>query len=357
MHPKGNAVKWATFTDKRTGILHAMRALSLDGVALPGARLPDSFVPPKEWNMNIKCRSGEQYDSCAFLWNSVLNTLSPVPDLGSDRRLHFAVPRLHKDALLISCVYLHTNSWAQNDDKWLQELRGLSEDLRALRRRFGPAEGRLSTLDFLIVGDMNLQPCGLGDGPDRSKERDTAWSTFLGEHGLTLLNPLVGGGEERDVYLPLRDTTIRIKPGHTHHHIGGGSSRAIDLVAATCGVQAEVCIHNTIHCSSLEPCGLPLCCEYTSGDHFLIEVTVQDDFVAPDAYVMGSMPGWLHDAERWTSGWLAARSQIDKLCCFVCNTCLRPRWICHLQIYQAELRSMARGCSRMGAIFFGSCGP
>ena len=40
---RGDNIKWSTFTHAQTGILQALRALDLDLIILPGARLPNNF--------------------------------------------------------------------------------------------------------------------------------------------------------------------------------------------------------------------------------------------------------------------------------------------------------------------------
>ena len=40
---RGDNIKWSTFTQAQTGILQALRALDLDLIILPGARLPNNF--------------------------------------------------------------------------------------------------------------------------------------------------------------------------------------------------------------------------------------------------------------------------------------------------------------------------
>ncbi len=256
-----SAIKWSTFTDSRVGILHAMRCLDLDVIILPGARLQPDFIPPAGWGIKTFCRRGQQsYDSCAILWKSSLGTCSPIEDIGGDRRLHALMPRDGDSPLFVSGVYLPATNANHSVEDWCHELDLLSQDLDCLRDRFLPPDSSAGTkLDHVLFGDMNVQPGSLGAGPDKLPAKEQAWNRFVQKHELTLLNTHLGNSETELVELPIRKKAAKIRTGDMHHHIFGGASRAIDLVCATCKIDAALTIHNSLHCNIAGDCRLHNC--------------------------------------------------------------------------------------------------
>ena len=300
---RGEHIKWSVFTHAKTGVLQAFRALNLDIIILPGARLPGSFKPPEDWHLQSFCRKGHNFDSCAVLWKKELLGIVPLSNIGGPRRVHLAIPRMHKPPLFVSAVYLPPDNAEHGDVAWCNELDALGADFRQLACEF---DLHGTSLDVLLLGDMNLQPGVLGAGPDRRGRRERHWNSFIETHNLRVANPSLRNCPAVPVVLPLRQKTVHIRPGDTHHDIAGGTSRAIDLVVASPAIDVEVTIHNTLNCCKEHACQWPLCLEYTGGDHFLMHTDVFDDFLLPDDCCAGGMPLWVHDAQRWRAGWQAA---------------------------------------------------
>ncbi|OLQ10179.1 hypothetical protein AK812_SmicGene6056, partial [Symbiodinium microadriaticum] len=313
---RGENIKWSTFTHAETGILQAIRVLDLDLIVLPGARLPENFKTPDDWCLQAFCRKGQNFDSCAILWKKELMEIVPLANVGSPRRLHLAIPRVQKPPLFISAVYLPPDNAAHGDAAWCNELDGLDDDYRQLRSMFASDE---ESLDILLLGDMNMQPGVLGAGPDRKVQRERRWNNFVEMHNIKVANPSLRNCSAVPVVLPLRQKTVYIRPGDTHHDVAGGTSRAIDLVVASPSVDVEVSIHNSLNCCKEQGCQWPLCLEYTGGDHFLMHADVFDDFLLPDACRTGGMPLWLHDEARWRAGWRAAGTALQSF-----NLLLQP---------------------------------
>ena len=94
------------------------------------------------------------------------------------------------------------------------------------------------------------------------------WNVFMKKHQLHLLNVHLGDSRPQEVSLPIRNKKIWIRPGDTHHHIAGGSSRAIDLIGGTVGVNGTLTLHNSLHCTNEGGCALADCADFTYGDHF-----------------------------------------------------------------------------------------
>ncbi|CAE7247873.1 unnamed protein product [Symbiodinium sp. CCMP2592] len=313
---RGENIKWSTFTHEQTGILQAIRALDLDLIILPGARLPDNFKAPDDWCLQSFCRKGQNFDSCAIMWRKELQAIVPLANVGGPRRLHLAIPRVNKPPLFISAVYLPPDNASHGDAAWCNELDGLDNDFRHLECEFA-SDG--NKLDVLLLGDMNIQPGLLGAGPDRRVQRERRWNSFVEMHCFTVANPSLRSCPAVPVLLPLRQKTVQIRPGDTHHDAAGGTSRAIDLVVASPSVDVEVTIHNSLNCCKEQECPWPLCVEYTGGDHFLMHADVVDDFLLPEMRQTGGMPLWLHDESRWRAGWLAAGGALQSF-----NRLLQP---------------------------------
>ena len=307
MAARGDSVKWSTFTDCKTGILQAFRGLDLDMLALPGARLPQDFKPPEKWGLQCVCHRGANYDSCAVFWRSELRGLTPITEVGGPRRVHILAPRKQGPPLVISAVYLPPDNATHGDEAWCSELKCLSADLCLLQEMFGVGDGHL---DVLLIGDMNIQPSALGAGPDRRQAREAAWNVFTTKHKLAIANPGLQGSQAVEVELPLRGKTVLIRPGDTHHHPAGGASRAIDLVLASQRLVLNVTIHNSLQCCSESQCTLPLCHEYTRGDHFLVHADLSELFLLPERTDNSCMPNWLHDEKRWNDAWKACATTL-----------------------------------------------
>ena len=308
----GTSIAWNIFTDAKTGILTAMRTLSLDIIVLPGARLPSTFTPPPKWRLSALCRWGTKYNSCAILWNSDLDGVAAIPDIGGDRRVHLFVPRANGSGpLIVLGIYLHTGSTKEVEEMWHAELIGLENDIVTLRTRFAGS----GKVDFLILGDFNIQPEALGAGPDPFPSRDKALQGLLDRQELHLINPCLSHDAVQDVCLPLRDKIVKIRPGDTHHHVAGGRSRAIDLGICSSSAAATFTIHNSLNCSTEQhKCPWELCLEFTRGDHFLAQADIDDVFDVESCASAMRMPMWLHEKSSWISAWSAASKVTAHAC-------------------------------------------
>ena len=115
---------------------------------------------------------------------------------------------------------------------------------------------------------------------------------------------------------------MNIRAGDTHH--GHGSSRAIDMIAFSRGAVSHCTIHNGIHCipealgeddahggATVQQCRWPQCMEYTRGDHFLMEASIEYGHHVDERLGCLSMPRWWHDGEAWRRGLNAAEGVIN----------------------------------------------
>lgn len=270
LHMSGNCIRWKIFDNASFGIVAAMTRLDIHIMGLPCARLPDGFAFPERYGLKCFARGGPSYSSCAVIWKSVCNFV-PMLDVGSNRRLWL---RYDVDGslepLFVVVLYLPAGpDGARGEDGsgWFLEMEGLSLDVVA-------AFGSLSNVSrrrIILMGDINVQPSGVGGNPDRRTRRVSCWDAFLDNCGVKLLNPCLTGTSCHPVWLPVRRKTLHIRPGHTHH--GPGSPSTLDVVAASPLVVAGVTIHNKVHCEEAEGgCRLDCCAEYTQGDHFLVEI-------------------------------------------------------------------------------------
>ena len=311
----GRTVRWSVFTDASTGIVTAMDQLGLSLLGLPGARLHSRVVLPRELALRFRLQAtssttpsgGPSYASVAILWNkTALPQVSSYSGIGSTRRLWVTCPTTD-GVLHIACVYLPPLPRFGGDDAWHEELEGLARDIGRIR---GDLHGRQPRV--FIMGDFNLQPSSLGGGPDRSPARDRHWNKFVQGNSLITLNPAVGSGPPQAVGLPLRGKDVMVLPGHTHHC--AGQSRALDLMVATAGVARQAVVHNSLHCSATSPCRWPVCCEYTRGDHFLMETVLEGRSVANDMGVGAlRMPTWWLSPDSWAAGLAAAAPALERL--------------------------------------------
>ena len=297
MHISHLRLNLEPITNNSWGIFTAMRQLGIDVVGMPGARLPPNTQIHEHKDIRVYARGGPYYASCAMLWRNT--DVSPIEDLGSNRRI---IAKVNASCCIWTILlYLPPDYGTARDDEWLHELKGLHDDMRTLATRgIHPASHA-----FVVMGDINHQPRGLGGSGFANRRREHAWSSFLEEWGLVLNNPAVNDDSTHRVFLPIRQRLIHIRAGDTHH-FQNVRARAIDVVASSTSANADVTIHNSVHCQSESSCRWQSCSECTLGDHFLIEINV--DANAPQNVSKSSMamPKWWHSVQRWKTRMNAA---------------------------------------------------
>ena len=103
----GKHPKYTPLTDTECGAFAAMKALNLDILGLPGARLRPEYTPPMKSGIGARARwsGGTSYASVAVLWRKQLagNFLSRT-DIGSNRRL-WSIILCHGDTPINLCVF------------------------------------------------------------------------------------------------------------------------------------------------------------------------------------------------------------------------------------------------------------
>ena len=304
----GNVSTLHPLMDKRTGVFKAMDKLGIDIMGLPGARLRPCTTPPPVYNMSMEARwlGGTCYDSTAAVWSNSLPART-VPDIGNVRSLWLSCDSSDGAPLSVCFTYFPTQGDRPADDKWLEQLAVLATDLSKVA-----TDGTPDTLRrTLITGDFNFQPPELGGSNDTRPVRQRAWAAFMRTWRLVLHNPTLHSDCVKEVTLPLRKRTTRIRTGSTRHdhHIG----RAIDLVLTSQDLCVEVTIHNSIHCSLYSPCAWPLCLEYARGDHFLIVIDVLLDHVIDFGSAYPRFPASWCKTERWLNAFEHAVPQLQAL--------------------------------------------
>lgn len=193
------------------------------------------------------------------------------------------------DALWVATVYLHPS----DDDNWVNELRGLLEDIRHIRVRNPDAR-------IVVMGDFNFEPPTLHMDTTSSSRRLSEWIVFVKDSRLCLANPPRNATAVTDIRLPIRDRLISVAPGSTRH--GPSMGRCIGLILHSENVSLEVSIHNGVHCKVQSHCPWAECIEAGGGDHFWIEVRVVGDRVFSQTRTTNGFPFCWHDGERWKAG-------------------------------------------------------
>ena len=166
-----------------------MEVLGLALVGMPGARLAESTVLPRDISsrFGLIARGGPLYSSSAVLWDkSIIPVVHVVDRIGSSRRIWV---RCGTDAgpIYIACVYLPPLPSQGSDDQWLSEISGLDEDIAAVRTVFG------ARAQIFVMGDFNVEPREIGaascSSSARHRAREGRWSQSYKQWGLALLNP------------------------------------------------------------------------------------------------------------------------------------------------------------------------
>ena len=125
--------------------------------------------------------------------------------------------------------------------EWRGEMQVLRSDIGAIRSSNG------SNFQICIAGDFNVQPASLGGGVDCRPARVAAVEEFESELGFSLLNPHFAGESRRPVWLRHRKQWASIR--HADTRCGPESpSRAIDLAFCSHATDANMIIHNSLHC-------------------------------------------------------------------------------------------------------------
>jgi hypothetical protein len=162
-------------------------------------------------------------------------------DIGSACRIWVGATGF-ENQVMDACTIALPTAGSHHDDRWVEELEGLGQDLNVLCQGT-PHEWS----NVMIFGDFNFQPLVLGGpGSADSLRRRVAWNAFMREWGLVLHNPVMFGDELSVIHLPLRKRDVSICSGSTRH--GPSTGRAIDLVLTSGDVELEVVVHNGRHC-------------------------------------------------------------------------------------------------------------
>ena len=286
----GTQVRWDPLLHHNWGLQTAIGPLAFDAIGLTAPRLPSAVPSPRSLGMHIFSKGEQSYASAAVLRSINFQFISAVrSDIGSNRRLWVDV-QLEGNATLHWVILTMPTSAGDRDDEWVEELKGLAEDLTAFCT---DSHHRDMPLIF-GTGDMNFQPDELGGGREPCRKRQTAWE-LCRSFGLVLHNPPLADQEIVSVPLPFRERHIRTREASTRHGIGVG--RAIDLVFSSANLLADVTIHNGVHCA--ETCPLQLCQEICRGDHFLLQVDVRVRAGLSSGPAAPAFPGKWHDTNKW----------------------------------------------------------
>ena len=290
---RGIRMIWRPLADREAGAVAAMKALGLDILGLPGARIPAFVKLDGKTGVRIHARweGGTSYASAAILWRESLgDNVMPRHDIGSSRRAWARVQCGHGVVLNICIYYLPPEG---QEEAWQAEVNGMDDDLHYVRSETGSE--RLSNV--LAMGDANFQPLELGGASPSGGRREQRWRELKDKWGLTLHNPPFHPGGEIQIRLPVRDTLITVSEATTHH--GPGAARAIDLTWSTPDVHGGLTIHNAISCNRQSACTWPNCTEYTRGDHFLSVFEALGVHAQTGRPAAPKFPPTWHKEERW----------------------------------------------------------
>lgn len=302
----GSQIVWNPILDINCGVVAAMDALSLDLVALPGARLPSHAKLPKLGSHCLCCRGGPAYGSTAWLWRAELDHAITVRhDIGSDRRLWIALSCGNGDVFHLCCVYLPPYEvYGSNEESWHRELSGLESDLESL---FNSA----CASRVLLIGDWNGQPPSLSGRGDLNAARGRALDRFSQKWSLALLNPRLQMDQVVNVSLPLRHQVVQLHPGTTWYNVNS-KGRAIDLAFCSDTLLGDATVHNGVDCKSSGECVWNNCVEYCCGDHFLQQVSLWLPYAPHNQQARPLLPQSWHRRDRWNSGFANAREALQE---------------------------------------------
>ncbi len=293
-----STIRWDVLLHPITGVIGAMLQRSLHMLALPGARLPAGSSIPGMKDIGVIARGGPSYGSTALVWRkSVMGqAVAEIPELGSNRRLPISVRCEDGSRLWIIVVYLPPLQSTTREEEWMAEADGLETDIVAMKEWNGPA----GPFKLVVLGDINIEPTEIGGADPESRKRRARWTALLERAYLSLLNPTSGSSSPSDVWLPLRQKMAKVGHGCTHHC--AGKPRALDIAACSREVAGHMAIHNGLHCKDQLDCKWHQCVEYTTGDHFLSEIEIQE--IAMTSLEPGSfrMPSWWNNLDRWEAG-------------------------------------------------------
>ena len=288
---RGQTVRLDPLLNQATGVMAAFRELSLDVIGLPAARMSSKAANVVGRGYRMYSRGEASYASTAIIWREGVD-LQVLERPGSDRRLWSRVPRTARPLLLVVLQFPPSGGTAKNEE-WVNELSHLEADLAW----FGNQGMDMDSADFLFMGDMNMQPEELGGGPETHLIRQRCWDKFKSKWGFVLHSPTLHGQSPQELFLPLRQRSVTIKPSSSHH--GRGCGRLIDLVWSTPRLQVAVTIHNGIHCGGEPTCSWKHCVEYAGGDHFFQGLQVNTEWHEGCEPATPRFPATWRCEERW----------------------------------------------------------
>ena len=284
----GHALRWSLLTGQH-GFITTMLQRELHVLVLPGARLPASFRAPREWDVSCCCRGGPSFASVSVFWRKKADLpIRVVEDLGNDRCIWLEIGASTTPShFFLAGVYLPAcNGTSQRDEDWKGCVDKVAKDLEELKRRVPSAE-------FMIIGDVNVQPIELSPGLPTTSQRQRIWTKLLSTTRLTSLNPLIGSAESLE--LPTRRTVVPTSFGATFH--GCTPAKALDITLVSGNLNASLVIHNGVHCR--ETCKHMSCTEVGLSDHFLLEVVILGATVTSQTTATPSFPQNWHDKGTW----------------------------------------------------------
>ena len=204
-------------------------------------------------------------------------------------------------------VYLPPAHGVSREQEWMDEVDGLESDILQMRTMVGEAAG----VCILVLGDINVEPAELGAAEALFAARRKRWTSLMQSQGVTLANPAAQGNMSHKVWLPIRQKTVDVGTGCTHHC--SGRSRSIDVIGYTGRMDVQVLVHNGVHCKGAGACDWQQCVEYTLGDHFLLEACIRDADVESSEAGSLRMPRWWQDMARWEKGLLEAEEALREI--------------------------------------------
>ena len=297
---KGLTVQQNIIVGQEWSILTGMDKLGLHAIGLPAARLRDSFSQAPGLGITVYACGGPSFHSvAAFVRSEYAGTIIQRRyDVGRDACLWLDLALTGGVVVHWAVVQLPTPGDRAHEQRWHAELNGLQSDVAHLKSLPGSVERR-----FLLTGDFNVQPSTLSGAPDTRPARDRAILRFLSITGFILRNMPVAGKDRQRVFLPDRNRFAIIRPGDTHHCLGGGQSRVLDLVIASADLEAGIVLHNGIACKSgASECLWDNCCELTHGDHFWHAVSLGSRNEFSEGDVESTVPAVWHTQSRWLEG-------------------------------------------------------
>ena len=319
----GAHVLWHRLVGSPWSAATAMDRLGLHLLGLPAARLPSGISIPGASHLHLLARGGPSYHSCAVLWRvDSPFVFAEITSVGSNCRCWVSVSFQGALVACVGFVAMPTQGGTDLEQKWHAELEGLRADLHILRSSYR-SETRAPKI--LILGDWNVQPSCLGGGPDPRPLRDTCLSGLNSDFSLILLNPSLAGDHARQVMLPYRQSQVSIRTCDTHY--GAGQSRAIDLALCAQDTEAQVFIHNGLHCAQSAACSWAMCAGFGKSDHFLLEARVSLDTLSSETEAGDNnnsgcqFPRQWHMTTRWQEAFIHVEPAITALVALV--VCLR----------------------------------